>query len=130
MNEKVRDLQNKIFDKFGVKVDVNDPIFDFLQAELAVVDRLEAMMKEGGSCAEELKKIRDTLGIGLVGYQKQIEKIVNDNQKNTKKILEVDIKNHINLRFQELVKKIFSFLAIGFVALGVVLIIAVKIFSH
>lgn len=130
MNEQIRGLQNKIFEKFGVKVDVNDPIFDFLQAELAVVDRLEAMMEEGSNCAEELKKIKSTLGIGLVGYQKQIEKIVNDNQNNTKKILEVDIKNHIDSRFQELVKKIFSFLAIGFVALGVVLIIAVKIFSH
>ncbi|MFZ2890984.1 hypothetical protein, partial [Sulfuricurvum sp.] len=34
-------LRNLVFQEFGIKIDSDDPIFDFLRAELKVVERLE-----------------------------------------------------------------------------------------
>lgn len=38
---EIERLRNLVFQEFGIKIDSDDPIFDFLRAELKVVERLE-----------------------------------------------------------------------------------------
>jgi hypothetical protein len=43
---EIERLRNLVFQEFGIKIDSDDPIFDFLRAELKVVDRLENLSSQ------------------------------------------------------------------------------------